>query len=222
MEFTYSARLEPGARDVFSVDAASSSACFSAFTLAPPLRPAVSGSRAQAQARYRAKNQDAERDKARRRMRALCETRREETTLPTAPPASFFSATSTTSRVTAASCTEASTIAGWQRLRFSTGPFDLDDAHFCIRYEAPLPRGQPTVAELEARLADLEAGRTALLLQFDPADVVAQTAFEKLDAAGIGPLDDDDIEFALLHAVPRPTLDSLRRCSCARGAAMTR
>ncbi|KAJ7431267.1 hypothetical protein FB451DRAFT_1198177 [Mycena latifolia] len=222
-QFTFSVQPEGTTGYIFSSSATSSVGSFGAFALASPL--GASGAHAQAQARYRANNQAAEREKARRRMQALRQARREDVAEQARRDEDAHKAAESFrcselflryKRHLAYHCGELhgslddpEYLAGWERLRFRAHPFDRADARFCLRYGRPGQREEPTAADIDACLADLQAGRMGLLLKYDPSDVEVQAALARIDAAGVAPLDDTDVEFLMRHSVPPPTLDVL-------------
>ncbi|KAJ7085998.1 hypothetical protein B0H15DRAFT_801652 [Mycena belliarum] len=190
---------------------------FTAFRACAPPGETRPNARAEAQARYRARNAQAEREKARLRMRAG-RIRKQASGLDLAdclsspnlrsrsdPPRSEVFALYKR-HITGhfgeihGSPDDPDFMAGWHHLFHKPGPFDREDAVFCLR-----------------ALRDLEL--SALLLVFDETDPSQCAAYDNILAAGPGPFSDNDIEFMLRHAELRPTLAGLRACSCNEAAA---
>ncbi|KAJ7441779.1 hypothetical protein B0H11DRAFT_2251838 [Mycena galericulata] len=163
--------------------------CSSFAAVPPPTKSA--NTHAAAQARYRAKNKDAEQEKARERMARLRESRRE------AQP-------------------ELRRTLSSNRLR-ATPLFALFRAHARAHIAPVLARPPPTTPVLTPppRLGvdEVAACLGSLRLDFKYTDPREVDAFDKLLASGGVDLDDDDIEFMLRHAVPAPSTENLACCS---------
>ncbi|KAJ7062416.1 hypothetical protein B0H15DRAFT_807899 [Mycena belliarum] len=183
------------------------------------------GPRAEAQARYRAKNRAEEQAKARERMRALRLARRPRQQGVERPVEA--SAELRSSEIFALYCRhvshhtqdihgsrlDAEFMAGWHRLMERGEPFDREDAVFAIRYGRRGGRaGSPDEAEIGRQLDDLRL--SAAIMVFDEGNEEAAAAYGKVCAAGPGELDEDDLEFMFRHVVPAPDLEQLRGCSC--------
>ncbi|KAJ7106099.1 hypothetical protein C8R43DRAFT_963427 [Mycena crocata] len=171
----------------------------------------TTSSRTAAQARYRAKNREAEQQKARRRMRVLRDRRASSERLRASPLFEKYRRhVERHLHPIYGNRADPEFMAAWDAFRFRDAPFDRDNARFAVQYSSPVSAA-PHKEMVDRQLAELTTCGLKLDLDWDdPAEVAA---YEHLSAT-VGQLDDDSIEFILRHAIPRPTLENLDSCSC--------
>ncbi|KAJ6458477.1 hypothetical protein C8R45DRAFT_1110005 [Mycena sanguinolenta] len=184
-------------------------------TAAPPVltsfrvqRSQPTGSRAEVQACYRARNQEAERLKARQRMhehrldRKKTERerlRREASSEHLRSSDVFQQYKNHVQRHLRRLCgqhADTEYMRRWDQYRFSDRPFQFDeeDALFILKYNGPLP-------------CLIQLNNCAVCLVFDWENEAEVDAYEKMLQRG--KLDDDDIEFIFRHAEPTPAMETL-------------
>ncbi|KAF7343815.1 hypothetical protein MSAN_01962500 [Mycena sanguinolenta] len=183
----------------------------------PPTPPAT---RAEAQARYRARNQDAERAKARLRKPAR---RKQEFGMSSAQDLRtseiFQRFKEHVRRHYLPFCgrpTDPDFMRGWERFRFKDGPSllcDREDAVFILKYGGTsLRESTPSAEEIDRCLAKLNS--CTLGLVFDWEDKAAVHGYERIAARRFAALEEEDFEFMFHHAVPTPTMENMNSCDC--------
>ncbi|KAJ6508197.1 hypothetical protein C8R45DRAFT_1089399 [Mycena sanguinolenta] len=183
------------------------------------------GTRAAVQARYRARNQETERFKARYCMQArrVDEKEKESECLRRRVSSERLRASDVfqyyklhLQRHLTKLCGQHSDpeyLSLWDEYRFSDVPFQFqeEDALFLLKYDGPIPRETvPSPDEVQKRLMQLK--NCAVCLVFDWENEVEVKAYENL--LRCGELEDDDVEFIFHHAEPTPTMETLARCIC--------
>ncbi|KAJ7865992.1 hypothetical protein B0H13DRAFT_2352733 [Mycena leptocephala] len=196
---------------------------FSQFSTAGEQVLQSGSARAQVQARYRAKNKEQEQAKARERMHRLRDARREEAEyeLKWKESSDRLRATPLFARYRVHAHTHLTPIffapgetvdeymEGYDRMRYSDGNFDEQDAVWHLRH-SPDTLGLQEFPEdqVAACLGDLRSHHFRLDFKYTDERAVAS-----YDRCLQGAFDDDDIEFMLRHEVPTPTMESLSCCS---------
>ncbi|KAJ7468407.1 hypothetical protein B0H11DRAFT_1920991 [Mycena galericulata] len=181
----------------------------------------IAGPRAEAQARYRARNPERELEKARGRMKRLRDER-----LRRRESSEYLRATPLFKRyrlhvqkhrkiIYVDNANPALFRAQWARFQEKGGPpFDRDDAIFILRHAAENPPGpHPSEEEIGRRLSELN--RCTLVAAIVPDDDEGEAAWERISHEG--DLSDDDVEFLFRRAVPEPTLEGMEACTCLYG-----
>ncbi|KAJ7118598.1 hypothetical protein C8R43DRAFT_960363 [Mycena crocata] len=190
--------------------------------------PANSTPQAHAQARYRAKNSEAEQEKARRRMRRLRDNRKQQ--LRQRESSERLRATPLFARYREhvklhfkplyGDRGDPEFMAAWDAYRFGGTPHTREDALFCLKYGTPGAARPPTEAEIERQiffcLRLTQMNECGLVLDWDSTDDEAAAGYARLEEKVMN-YDDDDIEFMMRHAKPPPTFESLSRCTCNAG-----
>ncbi|KAJ6469549.1 hypothetical protein C8R47DRAFT_1222887 [Mycena vitilis] len=211
MEFTFT--FDMAAAQTPSTPAAPPA--FSAFAFAPSASAEETTilhsnkTRAAAQARYRAKHKDEELEKARLRMNRLREARREQKREEAEVE---LRRRASSDQLRATPLFEVYRRHALTHLREEF--FDDATADYA-RYEEDQAVDNctpaPEACDCSGMAASKEASRGQLRLDFKHTDEREVAALHKLLAAG--PVDDDDVEFLLRHARPRPTMEALSCCT---------
>ncbi|KAJ6512447.1 hypothetical protein C8R45DRAFT_1152112 [Mycena sanguinolenta] len=177
------------------------------------------GSCAKAQARYRARNQESERAKARqctqdlRSQKQKERLRREQSSERLRSTALFACYKLHVRHHMGSFCGRTSDpefMRAWERFRYADGlpTFNSEDALFLWKYDAPTPCDDiPSAEEIERSLAELR--NCVLFLEFDWNNEEDVVAYDHIIFGGLAEMQEEHFEFMFFHAVPAPTMEKL-------------